>query len=153
MTLGLVVAGPGVGADHEDFTGVWKLDLEESRMPDGSALPFNKSHVLAIVYQEPTLRWSEQRITSDDQLISHFAVFDTHGEEASLSWYVDGELTTDTVASVRWEGEQLVFRFRGSNFEGSRKMTLAKGGGRLEAEFRADRFGEPVAWTEVWKRF
>ena len=100
---------------------------------DGRPIPFNNSHVIAIVHREPDVQWSEHRITSDDGLITTFAELHTGGDVKSLVRFADGKLATDSEASLRWEGQTLVFRFRGPNFHGVRKLLLSNDGKTMGA--------------------
>ena len=72
--------------------------------------------------------------------------------------FSNGKVSESSRISVVINGNRLEQRFRGTNgqgkeFQGTRKLLLAHDGKSMSAVFEANRFGELVAWTEVWKRF
>jgi len=152
LALALPAAAP-VG-----FTGVWKLNLQKSRMRDGQPVPFNKSHIISIVQKGTIIYWREQRITSEDILLSNCAEIGIGGQESVLFGFDDGRVSNNSRISIVIDGKRLEQKFRGTTnlgktFQGIRKLLLADDGKSMSAVFEANRFGELVAWTEVWDRF
>jgi len=101
--------------------------------------------------------WREQRVTSEDTLTTTFAE-SPDGKEVSLIGFEAGKISDSSRITVTIDGSRLEQKFHGSNgqgkeFQGTRKLVLAPDGKSMSAVFEANRFGEGVAWTEVWDRF
>lgn len=146
------------GAEPQEFTGVWKLNMQRSTMKDGRPLTLNRSHVISIVLKGSVCQWSEQRISSDGTFFSSFAEVDLSGNEAKLIDFRNGRVNDDGRSTVAVTTKGLEYKFRGSHgpgkeFSGTRKLVFAPGGKTMVAEFEANRYGELVAWTEVWERY
>ena len=158
VLLGLAFSLGLGGAEPQEFTGVWKLNMQRSTMKDGGPLTLNKSHVISIVLKGSVFQWSEQRISSDGTFFSSFAEVDPSGNEAKLIDFRNGRVNDDGRSTVAVTANGLEYKFRGSDgpgkeFSGTRKLVLAPGGKTMVAEFEANRYGELVAWTEVWERY
>lgn len=146
------------GAEPQEFTGVWKLNMQRSTAKDGRPLTLNKSHVISIAMKGSLLHWAEQRISSDGTFFSNFAEVDPSGNEAKLIDFRNGRVNDTGRSTITVTAKGLELKLRGSHgpgkeFSGTRKLVLAPGGNSMVAEFEANRYGELVAWTEVWERY
>lgn len=152
LVIATAVFALNLSAQSSDFDGVWQLDFSQSHMSDGKPLNNNKQHVISIQHKADTIEWREQRITSDGQMLSHFAsIVPDKGETGLIEW-ADGRLSADVLASLEQDGQNLVFRFKGPKFHGTRVMHLSADRKKITADIQAENEGAHFAWTEVWKK-
>ena len=153
MRFGLALLYASIALAQQPVpAGIWSLNLAKSHMKDGKPIPFNKSHTISMQPRESAVTWTEHRITSEGVMSANFANIPANGEDAAVTTFLDGKSAETVRASLRWEGRILVYTFKGPNFHGVRKMSLAPGGKTITANVEVNRFGTPAAWTEVWDR-
>lgn len=98
LGLAAVLATPLAAQSRPDFSGTWKLNLENAP-PDAP-----RSVIVKIDHKEPALKYTAAGETSNGDSFSESAEFTTDGKEFPFRPELQG------VISARWEGQTLVIR-------------------------------------------
>jgi hypothetical protein len=135
-------------AARPDFTGVWRLNISESKLGKSSPLPYYSSF-------QQTIKQSGERIDIREDItapngmhrVSIFA-FKTDGQGYTPTSGLPG-----TVVSGKWKGDTLIEKFSEEGSVVTRKMRLSPDRKRIFAEWQfTPATGGPQIATEVWDR-
>src|SRR5262245_50895670 len=125
IVLGL--AGPGAAQQKPDFSGVWTLDRQASKLSPGAAAV--QSGVAVIEHRDPTFRFRATFNTASGPLQYEYEL-QSDGRDVGAT-----QNGVTALANLRWEGEALVTRSRVQRPDGEMRITyrfeLIDGGQRL----------------------
>lgn len=132
-----------------NFSGTWKMNLEKSKLSDGSSISYYSEFIQEIDHQEPKLRITE-RIKGEGA-----------GGDRTVLWNLntDGKQYDTKVVnapakiSASWDGDRLITRIAAGDWKVVRKSQIAKDGKAVTAEFEVTLGdGSTVKAMEVWER-
>jgi hypothetical protein len=149
-------------AAKPNFTGVWKLNLTESKLPDGKpAGPIRgyKAITISLIHIEPEIAFGydiKDTRPGLDRMQSY--IITTDGKERQI--VLGG---SSAVAWAKWEGDSLIVYHKrttgtDSNISTRRSFTLSEDGKTLKSvpKFTARNNGKDVpdygGETEIWER-
>jgi hypothetical protein len=135
--------------DKPNFSGTWKMNLEKSKLSDGSSISYYSEFIQEIDHQEPKLRITERIKEAGG------------GGDRTVIWNLntDGkEYDTKVVEaaakiSASWDGDRLITHIAAEDWKVVRKSQIAKDGKSITAEFEVTLGdGSTVKAMEVWER-
>lgn len=122
-----------------NFTGVWKLNLTESKMPDGQSHSAKgyKAFAMSLIHCEAKIAVSDDiKMVNSGQDRIHSYITTTDGQEQPAT--LEGR---PAIAWAKWEGNSLVVYHKretgtDSKFSTKRTLTLSEDGRMIKSEMK-----------------
>jgi len=114
ILFGLV--GLGVAQHKPDFSGAWTLNRQASTLSPGAAAI--QSGVLQIEHRDPTFRYKAAFVSASGPLQYEFEL-QSDGRDVGAT-----QNGVTTLATLRWEGEALVARWRIQRPDGETRISF-----------------------------
>jgi hypothetical protein len=145
LLLGAVAAG---AQEKPNFTGTWKMNLEKSRLSDGTKLPYFTEFIREIDHKEPALRVTEKIKAPEDAGGDRTLLWNARTDGTASQTMGDDAVTI----SVKWNDNRLVERIAGEQWDVVRTCSLSADGKTITVHFVLSTDGGSQEGTEVWEK-
>ena len=148
ICLSVLVASGARAQGRPNFSGTWKMNLEKSKLSDGTPIPYYTEFVHEIDHKEPQF-----------QLTEKIKAGENGGGDRTVRWNAttDGKEYDTKVGnssakvSVAWNDSALLQKIAAEDWAVVRTSRMSEDGKTITAEWVITQAGGTQKATEVWE--